>query len=185
MATRIRIDVRPLEEIGESFRVLSQNFPVERRNMAWRIGRFARDQVISTYVLDLPLDGGLRHTQPTHYKGTFGQGIRLFVTPQGTVTIRSDSPLTDQIELGRGPRSIDEGERAQIEEWASSKLGITEPRIVNAIVRRIANTGILARRLFFDALHPGTPRGRQVDIFINAQVEQGLNKSLNEAGFTP
>jgi hypothetical protein len=182
MPTKIRVDPRVLLQLGERFDALSAILPAVRRTMMTEIGTFARAQLVSTYELDLPSNPMLGYNLPSVYRGTFGRSIRLFVTPQGTVTIRADATGTG-IDTGLPPRVLSDTEREEVREWAETKMGVSSAREVNAIIRKLETFGVIGRRIFDDAFGRDTPRGQVLDRFIGAALDRHLNQMLNDAGF--
>lgn len=182
MVVRIRVDAREVFDLASGWQELAQKFPAERMGVMRRIGVFARQQLMATYMLDLPLNPLLNYSQPTIYRGGWGESVRLWVTPQGTATLRIDSPYHDQMNYGSGPRTLDEGEKQRIKEWAYDKLGVDSDADVTRIIRKIETFGTFGRRLVEDAMNPGTPRGRRLDEFILRVVDEKLVAMLNDVG---
>lgn len=183
MPTKIRVDTRAIFRLGERFDLVSASLPSFRRVVMTKIGMFARANLVSTYELDLPLNPMLGYQLPSVYRGAFGRSVRLFITPQGTITIRAEGGDTN-IDVGVEPRRLSSTEREAIADWAESKLGVTSPRVINSIIRRIETRGIIARRIFDDAFRPDTPRGMNLDRFIERTLDEELNRLFDEAGFT-
>lgn len=180
---KIRVDQRAVFQLGDRFEQLAFMFPAFRRATMTKIGTFARAGLVSTYTLDLPLNPALGYGSPSLYRGAFGRSVRMFITPQGTITIRAEVEGTSMDE-GIDPHQLSDVEREQIREWAETKMGVTNIREVNAIIRKIERFGVNSRRIFRDAFGHETPRGQALDRFIENTIDNDLNQWLDQAGFT-
>ncbi|MCK9468417.1 MAG: hypothetical protein M0Q49_03275 [Porticoccaceae bacterium] len=180
MPVKIRVDAREVFGLSYGWQRVAEEFPAQRMYIMRDIGDFARAQLMGAYFLDLPLNPLMNYRFPTAFRGNWGESVRLFVTPQGTATIRITSPL-DHItgNTGIGPRELDIGEKVRIREWAYDKIGVEGEADVQRIIHKIETFGIFARRLVEDAFGRQTPRGQRLDAYIQSTIDSRLQLLLD------
>ena len=160
---------------------MAGNIPELRREVMQGVSADARQAFLATYTQDLPLDNaGPNHKEPTMYRGTLGQSLRIFITPQGTLTLTLSAPHADKVERGG---SVSAGERDDLETWARTKIGLQTRGQINRLIRSINRKGVAARNLMRDALDPSTPRGSGLQQNIRFKLQQGIDRYALAHGF--
>jgi hypothetical protein len=124
-------------------------------------------------------------SKPTEYTGKYGSTVSRFIAPDGrtgNVTAGGDIDYAERLEMGAGPRTLDASERAEIATWAASKMGITDPKAVRRIIRKIETRGINPGRIFATALNEATPYGRRFHQQVEAEARRLFEQFVQGLG---
>lgn len=177
MPVTLRVDTREWQQLGLQTMRLATSLNIPRREALLDL----RDQVRAAFYEVYLNQAGPDHQYPTFYRGAFGRGLVIKLSPNANwLIVQNKAETAIYAENGRGPGGVN---RAAIRAWAAEKLGIEDQREVSAIIRKIALFGTSGGKVMERAFSRQNPMGRVLSRRLLLSLQASTKRYIEAEGW--